>query len=119
MTNDKYLRLVTRLIEKTRRGEANWQIAPDDGVFTLPLADYSVNIAQLRSNSSSYETDIVISLVDPTGTTMDSVRDFELASELHEPNKLIAAMERLYAEARRKALGIDQALDAVLGELGE
>ena len=116
MTNEKYLRLIERLVAKTNEGTANWEVTARDGMYALPGSKYSVAIT--KEWTSSDEWDVLIHLLDSVGDIVDTVRDTELVHDSPMPNaKFFQTLNELYDRARRKASGIEQALDSVLDEL--
>ena len=66
--------------------------------------------------------DYTIMILNSEGTVVDRFTDLDVHREGEQsghPIRAYVIMKNLYNAARRKALGVDQALDAILAELGE
>lgn len=117
MTTEKYLKLLSRLEEKTASGQADWQTTANDGVFSLAFSNYSVQIGLKRVYNQD-DPDVVISILNSVGDVVDAVRDTELGPESgFELSEFYKRMRRLYDSARRRASGVDEALDSILDDL--
>src|SRR5258705_8645175 len=119
MSSDKYMRLVGLLIARTDAKTAPWEPTGRDGVFALSLPDYTVWLARARNRDNNSAWDIVFSILNSDGDVIDSFRDVDAASDLPDSATAYRQMENLYDKARRKALGVDKALDKVIEELGK
>src|SRR5688572_1603571 len=117
MSAAKYWRLVSILIDKTEAGTANWEATSREGTFALSLADYSVWITMVPSED--FGEDVLFQIVNSGGVIIDSFRDVDAAAELVDKRDAYAKMERLYHAARRKGMGVDEALDTLINELGK
>jgi hypothetical protein len=118
MSVNKYGVLVSLLIEKTDQGTAGWETTTREGVFSLSLPDYSILISQVP-NEEGPEQDVRFQIVDAEGTVIDFFRDLDAAADVSDKTVAYRAMEKLYGDARRSALGVDKALDALIAELSK
>jgi hypothetical protein len=112
MAADKYQHLVERLVAKTDRGEVDWKEAAGSDTFQVSFANYSLtlSVSQNREGSTLY----VISILNSEGRTVDSFSDEDLDDG---GGRYYPIMGELYHKARRQALGVDKALDEILGQL--
>ena len=119
MSNEKYFRLAELLMKRTSDGAAGWEPTSKDGVFQLNLPDYSVLISLARNKETGELVDVELRIIGPEGREIDRVRDTELGDLSPNPTMFYQAMMTMYNEARRKAMGVDTALDALLRNLQE
>jgi hypothetical protein len=112
MAADKYQQLVERLAFKTDQGEVDWREAAGPDTFQVSFANYSItlSLSQNREGATLY----VISILNSEGRTVDSFSDQDLEGRGAEYFRI---MGELYHKARRQALGVDKALDEILGQL--
>jgi len=118
INEEKYRQLIALLVKRTDAGAA-WEPTERDGVFALSLPDYTVQISQRRRQDA--QDDINIQIVGWTGTTIDSFTHRDVARGLppEEYQIVYSSMFELFEKARRKALGVDVALDKLIQELGK
>jgi|ERR1017187_1474884 hypothetical protein len=109
-TEEKLITLVKRLHAKTKAGEIRWEQTTANGVFQTAFPSYTVKLAKRGADYS-------ISILDEMGTTLESSDDAQLAAAFPE-RSVYQTMRELYDMARRVALGVNEALDSLLGELG-
>jgi hypothetical protein len=107
MSTQKLAELVTRLIRLTDQDRIEWTLGPDERSVMAAFPSYGVS---LREHGS----DFVIDIYNQQGNIIESIRDPEVAPWI--PNSF-QLMRSMYASARRRALGIDQAIDTLLDEL--
>jgi hypothetical protein len=113
MAADKYQQLVERLAVKTDQGEVYWKEAAGPDTFQISFPNYSLTLSsQNRQGSILY----VISILNSEGRTVDSFSDEDLDGD-GRGGRYFTMMGELYHNARRQALGVDKALDEILGQL--
>jgi hypothetical protein len=81
----------------------------------LSLGNITVMLDSVSNWSNSSDQDIELSLINEGDVVIDSIRDSDFTG-----NELMGAfsvMNNLYQSARRKARGVEDALDRLLGEL--
>ena len=119
MTYEKMSTLVQRLYKKTKKGEIDWEEITEPGIFMAALPGYAVFISR-RSSSGSDSTfdqvgnDYVISINNLDGRVIEEVTDVDLRLVWEHSYR---DMGNLYEAARRKAMGVEEALDDILSEL--
>ena len=109
---DKLWTLVQKLNERTIAGQVNWERTAEEGVYQASFPNYSV---RLFTRERRGERDYIIQIVDQDGTVVEDSSDVDLArvSGLGLPDTF-DFMRGLYNIARRKAMGVDQALDTLM-----
>jgi hypothetical protein len=108
---EKQRRLVETLLDRTINGPIAWKETAEDGTYQVSFASNSLQIKEDGPDGK----DIVIDLINDEGVAVDSFSDRDI--ETSEPGKYFRMMQDLYQRARRIALGSEQILDNILGEL--
>ena len=111
-TQGKVFTLLQRLHDKTGAGGIIWEATPARRTFQAAFTNLIVKISDEGNDNYS------LAIYDEAGTLIEEMSDRELA--LVSPNVVapFTLMCSLYSMARRQALGVDAALDALIGELG-
>ncbi|MDP2401841.1 MAG: hypothetical protein Q8M66_07665 [Actinomycetota bacterium] len=105
MIPQAYVTLLSKLLERTKADDVNWREAAKDTFavdfesFTLALASYF---------DSDQDPTVGVNLRNATGSVIDA---FEVWESLDEDEYRL--VYELFTLARRKALKIDRALDAL------
>lgn len=116
MENDKAVRLIQRLTEKTATGELNWSEQSETTYFTN-IAGRTIAISQVYDDyNGGHEPDYYLQLLDDMGTIIDSFSDYELRPQFEDSFK---TMGKMWKDARRSARGVTKILDDVLRELDD
>jgi hypothetical protein len=101
MVTEKEARLVDQLLDKTRKRSITWEPTAKDDEFVSTLSGHvSFTVGSWR------ETD-VLTMRDELGRVLLTV-----------DSDSTAQVSKLYVEARRQALRVDESLDNVLDQLG-
>jgi hypothetical protein len=112
MADDKLVKLVRGLNKQTLAGKIAWESTDRVGVFEVSYPNYSIRISVKEKETSE---DIWITIINDLGDTVESFSDVTISSSL--PNSY-RVMSNIYAEARRIAMGVNAALDEILGDMG-
>ena len=122
MSDDKALNLVRLLYKRTTAGSIDWQYARKDEV-SASVDEYSLVLRRQEDQDYPEQPDYFLTLVDSQGRNIETISNISLrplmdrvGDEGLNPYQLLAETYRL---ARRKALGVDEALDSVLKRLAE
>jgi hypothetical protein len=111
---DKRRALVERLLEKTTAGEVNWEATETELEFQAAFTKYTVRITSQHHRDS---TDYIIRIFNSEGALVEEFDDTELtADDVFSP---FLVMKETHDLARRYVMGAEQALDALLDELGD
>ena len=115
MADLKIYKLILSLYRKTEDGEIKWTRSIDQE-YLASFSDYSVGVSQHANGKTGY-TNVYLTIYDAQGEQIESAVDTEFAKD---PTTVNAAekLNSLYTSARRMALGVDNALDTLLMELG-
>ena len=112
MSNIKMISLLTNLIEKTDQGKVLWEQTEARDQFQAAFPDYAVRLSV--RNRLIGDPDYMLSVFNKDGNMLEEVSDVDLKSDL---STSYSAMKNLHLAARRKAMGVDTALDRLLAEL--
>lgn len=115
-TEEKVLKLVERLYAKTEAGEIPWERTSARGVFQVAFPSYTVKLSSRPNDENPESPDYIVSILDESGVVIERATDIEL-QKVAIDLKVFQMMDDLYTTARRRALGVDSALDSLLGEL--
>jgi len=105
--------LIKRLLASSAKGKVDWEPTVNEGVYQAAFADFSV---QVRVRTGQLSDDYGLQIYDREGRLMEDVWDTDLDSSSAGSANL-ERMRALYTVARRRALGVDEALDKILSEL--
>lgn len=115
MQQNKLITFIHRLYSKSIKGELDWEQNDIEDVFQLAFANYTVNIST-RQAYNSPDIDIIIAIYNEDGNIVERVLDTDLTNSINHPYKVF---NEIYNNARRKAMGVDSALDEILDILEE
>ena len=114
MSDQKMWILVDKLIIKNESGEIKWERTPEDKAFQTSFTNYTVKISTRANRESPRELDYLIGIFNDEGTLIEETSDLEL----REFDEIIfKRLKIFYESARRKAFGVDVALDDLIQEL--
>jgi hypothetical protein len=114
MRVDKILNLLNKLLANTKKGALSWEEAVATDSFQVAFA---TGVVQLRSEISFRgEETITLDIINEKGAIVERITDDELKQE-SDP-EAAHKLRELYKEARSKALGAEEAIDAILRNLG-
>ncbi len=114
--DEKLLTLLKRLYFRTVNGEVEWESTADPTAFVVSFPRYAVQVSE---HTDPYREASAWSLriYNDDNELMDSISNAQLEREQIEDGTRMLA--ELYSGARRKAMGVEQAIDSILEELGE
>ena len=96
MAEDKIVRLVRLLLEKTKAGEIKWEETSKLNIFQFSVSNYSLLISRQILTVCTREGDII-----------------EEVNGLEPPHEGVRLSE-LFELARRDAMGVEKALDEII-----
>lgn len=118
MALDKLLVLFKRLTTASSSGKINWQRGSESSVFVSSFPNYSVSIEEeqyfdeeIGEPSVTYK----LSILDQLGDIVEVVHPGTLVS-LGERDAY-QQLQTLHESARRKAMGVDKAIDEIISIL--
>ena len=117
MSYPQMVYLMQKLYRRTDAGSVQWEETDIEGVFQAPFPEYTVCLSmQSPDGHVPGSEDYVLSILNARGLKIEEVSDVDLAEDLADSYEVI---RHLYRAARRKAMGVDQALDSILSSLGQ
>lgn len=115
MVDEKIAKLVARLHEKTAAGAVGWEKTVDDGVFQAAFPQFAIRIRPAghdEEGDSLYQLEIYNDDVE----LVEEVSTMDLQGHVEAPWR---RLHEIYVNARRIAMGVSEAIDTLLSELGE
>jgi hypothetical protein len=124
MSLEKQWKMVQLLYAKTMDDEVDWREGAAPDTFQVSANRYSLTLRQTPAQATPDEFDYIVTLLNENGDVADQFADGDLYQEFKETIKDQSQMPyrvlgRLYELARRRALGTDRILDAILSDLGD
>ncbi|WP_146256114.1 hypothetical protein [Aestuariivirga litoralis] len=116
MIGSKHIELLRRLAKSTKEGKLSWQEDTSKDSFIVAFSRYSVSIAYYADLAGS-EDEITVKIFNSEGELIESVSHTDFAQGTLSIGSSFFFLRELYHDARRKAVGIDGALDSILEEL--
>jgi hypothetical protein len=118
--DDKLVTLVRRLEDKA--GEVSWEKTEEEETFETDFAGFGVQIG--RDDAEGEEPLYKLRLFDTEGEFLDEFTDDDLTvilnrTEPTEPSEMFEVMKAIHRTARRSAMGVGKAVDAILEALAE
>ncbi len=114
MSYNKLDKLLQALRNSTEKGETEWEESSWSGSFQASFPNYSVTLR--KSDKFNGGEEYTISILDYHGETIEEATD----EDMSEVNlKAFEEMKDLYEIARRRAKGVEQALDELLSQLDD
>ncbi|MBA5706809.1 hypothetical protein DT037_06925 [Pseudomonas fulva] len=111
MSTHKIAVILDKLIEKTAAGELGWQSTERRDVYQVSFPHYSIRMQRIDKD---FEEDFVVQIINKDGNILESFNDTEV--KIFYSNAF-SRMKELHSAARRKAMGVEDALDELLKEL--
>jgi hypothetical protein len=123
MTDEKLVELAKLVLHQTNFGNLGWEETAVKNTFQTTIAKYVIRISECQSKYEQGETDYVLSLINHEGLIIESFDDVQLSNWIKvspQPSDVngYVIMKDIFVNAKRKAMGVDKALDDVLKELG-
>mgnify|MGYP000198919873 CR=1 FL=1 len=114
MSYKKIINIIQKIHTKTNNDLIEWETTEESGIYQVSFSTYSIRISERQSYSTPEEHDFIIQIINNMGDIVEEVSDEDIASSLE---KAYHIMKSTYELARRKAMGVDLALDTILDEL--
>lgn len=115
MSDPKAEMFVKRICEQTLSGVLAWEATSDADVFQSTIAGYIVRFAAEDSDSGEV---YILKLFNEDGELIDKYDDETLRREMSGQRvSWFNTMGKAYRVARRRAMGVDEALSEIIKEL--
>lgn len=111
----RQIQFISKLHDRTQEGRLTWTEASSNR-FQTNLAGFDVEVAEYPNPDDPEAIDYWVFINNRDGTRIESIVDTDFADIHHEFNGF-HAMRDTYQRARRLALGVDRAIDAILAAL--
>lgn len=111
MAISKTAQLVARLLYRTEEGEVKWEETETEGVYQVAFPEYSIRVysRSYSNEDGNGEPYFGLAIFNDHGSLVEEVWDPTLDNEF-----TYHVLRKLYEGARRKAMGVEQALDNLL-----
>ena len=114
--SEKYYQLVYKIYEKTQSSALKWSEGPYENSFSVDFKSNSIVIYFMRSsNSSSF---YCIGVLNKDGEEIETITPASIKDYFKDPSQSVKFFLEIYQLARKQVLGIDNAVDNILKELG-
>ena len=112
---EKLIQMINNLISRTEDGKIEWDSTSTKDQYVTSLSRYSiaVDLFEKTTNSDDFYK---VSIINELGKIIESATSSDLAIESAESS---GKLQLLYNLARRRAMGVDFALDKILAELDD
>jgi hypothetical protein len=121
MISEKLGEMVARLKQRTEEGKIDWEETSTRGRFQTTLNDHSLVIVKQENEYDPEVMDYCVTIYNRDGDDIECFADRDLGEvpEANADETYRAMMKEIHAMARRKALGAEEAVDAILEVLDE
>lgn len=110
---EKLVQLILLLLKRTQEGKIDWERSARDDFFQAALPGFTVQIGEKTAQEG---LDYVLLIYNDDNELVEQVRDPQLTDHMESP---FETMRELHFSARRKAMGVDKALESLLQSLVE
>lgn len=116
--SNKHVNLIRRL--HSRAASMAWEKTEEAGTYESEAAEFAIQISESAEADPLY----TLRLFDGEGTLLDEFSDEDLTEFLSkeaptEGSEMFTLMQDVHRAARRSAMGVDRAIDAILVALGD
>lgn len=113
MSDEKIIEIIKRIYNKTNEGLIEWEPTERSIDYQVSFSNYSIRMSIATRSDGDY--DYIIKIINDYGDIIEEVNDEDIANSLPDSYEI---MKSIYELARRKAMGVDNALDSILKDLG-
>ena len=118
MDKMKIYSLVTRLLERSKTNNVEWEKTNKESVYQVSLPNYSLRISELiivkKSPLDSRQVEYELSIFNEAGEMIDKFTDEDLSEIDYNSH---AVFKDLFSLARRSSFGVEGAIDEIMGYL--
>lgn len=115
MSYPKIANLIALLRAKTESGDVWWFETEEKGCFQASFSTYSTRIFLGAGRYTQEELDVVFQIINDLGDVVEEVRDSDLSSFI---DNTFVYMTDFYESVRRRAMGVDDAIENIMRDLG-
>jgi hypothetical protein len=122
MNDEKLIELAKLVLQQSIHSNLSWEETADKNTYQATLSKFVIRIGSRSSKYDQGEMDYLFSLVNSDGVAIESFDDVQLSNWIKKspiPSDVngYVILQEIYKNAKRKALGVDEALNDVLKEL--
>lgn len=110
----KQLKMIQLLLQHTRAGGIEWKATSSNETISVSFDKASLLLTRMPSRESPDAYDYRVRIVGSEGQVVEEFKDLDFEDNTREA---YVSMGELFELGRRKALGADDAIDAILDEL--
>lgn len=110
---------------RTKNGKVDWQPSDNDKAFQADFEGFRLVIQEVPDSDYPDKPDYHLNIVNNLGQTIETISNVTLRSLSEEPGRPprlpnpYNLLSETFEMARRKAFGVDAALEAILRQLKE
>ena len=112
MSYPKIAKLVEALLTQTENGSLQWEPTEKSDTFQASFPRYSVRL--FVRHVSEFDVDYILQIINDFGDIVEEISDPDLNDVLDSAYR---KMREVHEAARRSAMGVESALDEILGFL--
>ncbi|MCS3860350.1 hypothetical protein GGP86_000098 [Salinibacter ruber] len=115
--NDKYIKLINSLINRTEEGDVEWRDTSTSKQFAVYLDSGNITVdyyPESRSRQSERPEGYSITIFNDEGNKVD-----EIKAARPENNEDYDILKELYSTAKRSYLKVDETIDGMISEISE
>lgn len=119
MSYEKIVKLIEVLHYNTKKNKVTWEETERPNSFQASFPNYSVRLIEVNQLAQQ-PVDYIIEIINENGDTIESVSDEDVrsvANVVPGASEAYENMKETYHIGRRQVLGVEQALDDILGGL--
>jgi hypothetical protein len=118
MPYEKTRKLVVMLAKRTAGGHVAWEETNEENVFQAAFPGYAVRVAAKDEEDGVSYT---VHLHNESGQLIEEIRSVDIREDDSRGayQEAYELMRSLYEGARRRAMGVEEALDQILSKLEE
>lgn len=114
MQLDKQFDMIQLLLQHTRAGGIDWKATSINETISVSFDKASLLLSRLPSRESPDSYDYRVRIIGSEGQVVEEFKDVDFEDRTRDA---YACLGELFELGRRKALGADDAIDAILEEL--
>jgi hypothetical protein len=117
MRPDKAALVVNTVLKRTSEGKVDWKPTSGDDAFEVSFPNETLRVVTESGTDPEGDpyTTHYLEILNKSGKVVDTITAYEVRSSIRESWEV---MRMLFAQAREKALGIDETVDDLLASLG-
>lgn len=112
MSDQRLLKLVSLLAQRTQANELLWEESEIPNAFSVSFTNGTARVEVRDSRAHRGDQEYVLKVLNSNGDEVERLSDESL-----DLDNSYAVMKGIYEGARRKAMGVDVAIDSMIDDL--